>query len=367
MRGSAWAATWLVPLALLVAAIPVLADGGEATISLGRDPEPPFCVTNPGGTETITWQIEHQTTPNYVYYKLEDPTRTIILDQHTYTGSSGLDVTRYWTVPNGLDDGKYWVRVEYWSYEAGNEANAEVTFYICNDTGTICAEKWADTDCDGVLTGSDSPVPDWWLCLLTPYGDTYCQQTDANGRVCWDGLPLGHYTVFEFPLEGWVPIYPSSYEVDLGPDPVTFTFFNVEYDHCFGACCYDDGTCSETTEAGCSGTFYGLGTHCADITCPTHIGACCIGEDCFIMTASECAAAGGEYLGDDTTCGPPNPCLPPKVCCVGHECYLMTEEECAAAQGVFHPEWDSCGPPNPCEPPSPATPDSWGGVKSLFR
>ena len=107
-------------------------DDREATISLGRDPEPPYCAENPGGTVDISWNIEHTSTPNYVYYKLEDPTRTIILEDETYPGSTGLTVNRTFTIPPGSMNGKYWIRVEYWSFEVGNEANAEVTFYPGN-------------------------------------------------------------------------------------------------------------------------------------------------------------------------------------------------------------------------------------------
>jgi hypothetical protein len=206
-------------LGLAIFGAPVMADPGdpmEATISLGRDPEPPFCVANPGGSVEITWSIEHSTTPNYVYYKLEDPSRTIILEDETYPGSTGIAITRNWTVPNGMVDGKYWVRVEYWSFEAGNEANAEVTFYVCTGFGTICAEKWEDIDCDGVLTpGIDQPVADWWICLETPFDETYCLQTGPDGRVCWENIALGDYTVYEPMLGDWTPVGPTSVELTL--------------------------------------------------------------------------------------------------------------------------------------------------------
>jgi hypothetical protein len=135
-------------LAIVVFSLPAFAAPMEARISLGRDPEPPMCVQNPGGIINITWDIQHSTTPNYVYYKLEDPTRTVIMEEITYPGSMGITVNHNWPVPVGAVDGKYWVRVEYWSFEAGNEANAEVTFYVCSNTGTICAEKWEDIDGD---------------------------------------------------------------------------------------------------------------------------------------------------------------------------------------------------------------------------
>jgi hypothetical protein len=47
-------------------------------------------------------------------------------------------------------------------------------------------------------------------------------------------------------------------------------------------------------------------------TPPIFIGACCLGEACSILSAADCADAGGVYLGDFTACFP-NPCgaLPP--------------------------------------------------------
>ena len=71
-------------------------------------------------------------------------------------------------MPAGAPDGKYWIRIEYWSLEAGNEANAEVTFYVCSATGDVCAEKWEDKDGDDVLTAADAPVESWWICLAPP-------------------------------------------------------------------------------------------------------------------------------------------------------------------------------------------------------
>jgi hypothetical protein len=216
-------------LSAVLFAFPVLSATTEATISLGRDPEPPMCVLNPGGVIDISWDIEHITTPNYVYYKLEDPTRTIIYEDQTYPGSTGITVNRQWTVPAGAPDGKYWVRIEYWSFEAGNEANAEITFYVCTNTGTICAEKWGDSDGDYDCDELDTPLADWWICLNTPFGDTYCKKTNVDGRVCWFDLPYGDYTVYENVLGGWNPVGPTSYPVTLDTaGPVEVKFCNQE-------------------------------------------------------------------------------------------------------------------------------------------
>jgi len=216
-----------VALAVLGASV-VYAAPQAATISLGRDPEPPISVLNPGGVVNIWWNIEHSTTPNYVYFKLEDPTRTVIYDQQTYTGTTGITVSRSWTVPAGAPDGKYWIRVEYWSFQSGNEANAEVTFYVCCGQVSIYAEKWEDMDCDLVLTGNDAPVPDWWICILTPNGDTFCKQTDVHGQVVWEGLPEGAYHLSEVMMPGWVAISPTFYDfvLDDTNSSASRTFFN---------------------------------------------------------------------------------------------------------------------------------------------
>jgi hypothetical protein len=96
------------------------------------------------------------------------------------------------------------------------------------------------------------------------------------------------------------------------------------------------------------------------------VKACCVGENCQLVTEPECQELGGVFHPEWDSCGPPNPCLTPHVCCIGQECLVITEDECGALGGVFHPEWDSCGPPNPCEA-TPANHNTWGGVKNMYR
>jgi predicted outer membrane repeat protein len=38
-------------------------------------------------------------------------------------------------------------------------------------------------------------------------------------------------------------------------------------------------------------------------TAPPVVGACCLGGDCIVATEDECAAAGGTFMGEGTTCG----------------------------------------------------------------
>lgn len=207
----------------------------ETTISLGRDPEPPICVQNPVGVIDITWNIEHTTTPHYVYYKLKDPTITIILEDSTYAGSSGVTVNRQWTVPPGAADGKYWVRVEYWSLEGGNEAGAEVTFYVCTGTGEIWAEKDQDVDRDGGCSDDGTPIENRLICITTPFGDRFCKQTGIGGSVCWTSVTIGTCTVYEPPVAGWNPASPSTCNVEV-TSPTSVEFCNATTTT-KGACC----------------------------------------------------------------------------------------------------------------------------------
>ncbi len=269
---------WAALIAVVVTSFPAVASAvnylptgeREAIISMGRNPEPPECA---GWQDVVDiwWNITYSTTPNYVYYKLTDPNGVTVEDS-TYADSSGVSVTRSWTVPNFPVDGKYWIRVEYWSKQAGHEATAEVSFYVCSGIGEICAQKWKDANCDGEGGAGDLPLSGWWLCITTPLGDTFCDTTDANGQVCWTKLPLGTYTVFDPPVTGWVPLFAPSREAVLTENDPTWSgaFFNVHYDECYGACCKCDGECVEVTPEECDRIgyeFMGLGTHCDQVEC----------------------------------------------------------------------------------------------------
>ncbi len=69
-----------------------------------------------------------------------------------------------------------------------------------------------------------------------------------------------------------------------------------------GACCSTDGTCSEVLETTCSGTFQGVGSTCAGVTCPQP-GACCLNDGtCALLTQEACAAQCGLFHGAGTSC-----------------------------------------------------------------
>ena len=73
-----------------------------------------------------------------------------------------------------------------------------------------------------------------------------------------------------------------------------------------GACC-NNGACTQTTKAACAasgGQYMGDGTTCSDN------GACCTTcSNCVVENICACQKAGGAFMGKNTTCTPINPCV----------------------------------------------------------
>ncbi len=67
---------------------------------------------------------------------------------------------------------------------------------------------------------------------------------------------------------------------------------------------------------------------------PPQTGACCLDQSCTFGSADDCAALGGNYLGDGSDCDP-NPCS--GACCVSEECVgNTTQTDCTALGGTWH-------------------------------
>jgi hypothetical protein len=99
------------------------------------------------------------------------------------------------------------------------------------------------------------------------------------------------------------------------------------------ACCLPTG-CVVLTPDECNameGT-PDCGPTCAGVVCPT--GACCLPGGCSAgSTPGACAAAGGSYLGDDSTCEG-GPC--PGACCLDcGACTASSQGACASMGGSF--------------------------------
>jgi spore coat protein A len=69
-----------------------------------------------------------------------------------------------------------------------------------------------------------------------------------------------------------------------------------------GACC-DGATCSLTPPAACGGVYQGDGSSCSPNPCFVPTGACCANDGlCSEESQASCEGSGGTYRGDATTC-----------------------------------------------------------------
>jgi hypothetical protein len=172
--------------------------------------------------------------------------------------------------------------------------------------------------------------------------------------------------------------YPAYQLGGLGIDGHQGTYAQPREPQVFGACCLADYVCEILTEADClaqQGEYLGDGTDCGPPNPCIPLGACCLPDpylgDCQEdMSEADCGAIGGVWQGEDTVCDP-NPCTDEWVCCVGDcldECTIVIrQQDCIAVNGVFMPDYHSCTP-NPCEGGPSATHDtSWGTIKSMYK
>lgn len=114
---------------------------------------------------------------------------------------------------------------------------------------------------------------------------------------------------------------------------------------------------------------------CASDPCGP-VGVCCWGTlfiQCTLLREGECLTRPHLVHGMGVWHGPaidcdPYPCmtLPRRVCCqTDNTCVILNELECGAAGGNWLEEQDSCDPIDPCS--TPIQPTSWGKIKSLYR
>ncbi len=124
-----------------------------------------------------------------------------------------------------------------------------------------------------------------------------------------------------------------------------------------GACC-NGSICIELTQAGCldpiwGGSFLGVGSECTPGICiESDPGGCCIGTSCTPtqLTRIECLALNGEFLGENTTCGPLS-CQPFGACCQPNgTCTLLAQSVCVSGGGTFQGDGASCAGVNCPQP-----------------
>lgn len=103
---------------------------------------------------------------------------------------------------------------------------------------------------------------------------------------------------------------------------------------CSGACCeIASATCSQTGQLTCFGVFHGLGSTCAQVAGQC-TGACC-GDDggCTDVGQVACSASGGTYLGVASTCESAS-CS--GACCLSDgPCVEVSGNDCETLNGTF--------------------------------
>ncbi len=117
---------------------------------------------------------------------------------------------------------------------------------------------------------------------------------------------------------------------------------------CFptGACCMPIGSCMNAQSpedcAAAGGAYQGNNSTCGGVTCPQPTGACCVGANCAQLLEANCLPIpNATWAGPLTTC--PGACATTGACCVGDSCSVTTESSCASMGYVC--DVDSLLPP----------------------
>jgi hypothetical protein len=128
---------------------------------------------------------------------------------------------------------------------------------------------------------------------------------------------------------------------------------DLAFDCATGACCFLSGDCVVLDEVVCAaqgGTYSGNGSTCTPNDCPPPVGACCfLTGVCEILTQAACPPP-ALWLGFGSVCLPNNPCEQPTGSCCFPDgtCILMPQAPCT---GGIWTMFAVCEPINPCELP----------------
>lgn len=121
-----------------------------------------------------------------------------------------------------------------------------------------------------------------------------------------------------------------------------------------GACCQDDGTCLDTTEADCgSNGLFTDGESCSDFQCPetSTDQACCLEDgSCVDVKSDACDTLGGAF-NESSTCDEVQCPVAGACCIVDGTCLDSNSDECEAQGGTFE-EGQLCEDVN-CPQPGP--------------
>ncbi|MFQ5413965.1 MAG: hypothetical protein ACE5E6_05855, partial [Phycisphaerae bacterium] len=128
-------------------------------------------------------------------------------------------------------------------------------------------------------------------------------------------------------------------------------------DGVYGACCFDDGLCLNTTSAFCNAPwvladYQGDGTTCAGLDNACGFGACCLidGTCAEVDAASACDALGGSFTAGATCAAAACPVA--GACCENGACTEVIQDACSGGGQFFRGEGTACDDVDlpPCGP-----------------
>ncbi len=113
----------------------------------------------------------------------------------------------------------------------------------CEQRNFVTGYKFIDKKCDGVRdAGIDMPGINWKIELKNEDGDVVSTtHTLGDGFYAFGNVPIGHYTVCEENLYGFIQSYPpsGSYEIDVLDAHTVISGLN--FGNCpLDTCCYDE-------------------------------------------------------------------------------------------------------------------------------
>ena len=219
-----------------------------------------------------------------------------------------------------------------WTYRFFNPASPSSSPAWATPGGTFVATPSASlavANTNGFYTWSSTPalvvdVQSWLDSPAANYGWEVIGPEGANRTACR----------FDSRQNSTVNRRPSL-EITYTPPATT------------GACCLISGSCQILTSTQCAaagGTYQGNGTTCSPNPCPQPSGACClVGGTCMVMTAAQCQALNGYFSGSGSTCSP-NPCLQlTGACCFPTStCQVLTLAQCESQGGTFQGYGSAC-------------------------
>lgn len=232
-----------------------------------------------------------------------------------------------------------------------------VSFQFANTPGLGGASICTDTDgCQAQKNGLFAIPPGAWFnsCSLGVSGDFVIRAVvdcePANGACCLPDGSCAFISQTQCNLNGGI----------FQGDNVTCGQVNCPQPTV--ACCFEStGGCLNLTAANCLGAGGIPGP--AGSVCATYIcfpeGACCLPDgDCLDAVSPEtCAAQGGTFQGDQSTCASVNCPLPTGACCFSSGfCLELTEGDCLLAGAAWAGAGTTCadgngnGTADDCEP-----------------